>query len=243
MPYDPEKKADQPGEQEVRHTVLRLVGNHLRPGAPVSWQGYDLDLTGAVLDGGDLRSAKFTSSPGVPRGGNPIGGTVHFPGTNSGQPLNQHSVPPPPRQRPADQLLVGVRPLRVGGVDQRHAWVERLVDDGIEDRGSRSIPMPEHGLRGRQGEQRPAEPGAYGWVRFSARGPGGGVGMSRAAQRASWASGCPSSATSSTRNEPGGGLPCSTTAMPAECPARNEARTRRAARGRGNTPTDRPFFS
>jgi hypothetical protein len=31
--------------------------------------------------------------------------------------------------------------------------------------------MPEHGLRGRQGEQRPAEPGAYGWVRFSARGP------------------------------------------------------------------------
>ena len=36
-------------------------------------------------------------------------------------------------QRPADQFLVGVRPVGVGGVDQRHAEVERLVDDGDRD--------------------------------------------------------------------------------------------------------------
>jgi hypothetical protein len=32
------------------------------------------------------------------------------------------------RKRPADQFLVGVRTVGVGGVDQRHAQVERLVD-------------------------------------------------------------------------------------------------------------------
>src|SRR5580704_2198299 len=32
------------------------------------------------------------------------------------------------RQRPADQFLVGVRPVGVGGVDQRHAEIKRLAD-------------------------------------------------------------------------------------------------------------------
>ena len=52
MPYDPENP--EPGEREVRLTVIRLIRDHLRPTARVSWSGRDLDFTGAVFDGGDL---------------------------------------------------------------------------------------------------------------------------------------------------------------------------------------------
>jgi len=46
------------------------------------------------------------------------------------------------RKCPADQLFIGVRTVRVGGVDQRNAQVERLMDDGdgggVVPRGSMS---------------------------------------------------------------------------------------------------------
>jgi uncharacterized protein YjbI with pentapeptide repeats len=41
-------------ERQVRHTVIRLIGDHLRPSAAVSWQGHDFDFTGALFDGGDF---------------------------------------------------------------------------------------------------------------------------------------------------------------------------------------------
>ncbi|WP_020114930.1 pentapeptide repeat-containing protein [Streptomyces bottropensis] len=54
--------------REVRHTVIRLIRDHLR--LPVrhhhSWQGHDFDFTGVTFDGGDLSEAVFS------------GGTVHF---------------------------------------------------------------------------------------------------------------------------------------------------------------------
>jgi uncharacterized protein YjbI with pentapeptide repeats len=40
--------------------VLRLIAAHLRDESPVTWQGCDLDFTGAVLDGADFRRARFT---------------------------------------------------------------------------------------------------------------------------------------------------------------------------------------
>ncbi|WCN80910.1 pentapeptide repeat-containing protein [Micromonospora sp. LH3U1] len=48
-------------EQEVRHTVIRLVGRHLRltEEDARSWRGCDFDFTGAVFDGGDLSGATF----------------------------------------------------------------------------------------------------------------------------------------------------------------------------------------
>ncbi len=54
--------------REVRHTVIRLIRDHLRLASdhPRSWQGHDLNFTGAVLDGGDLSGAVFA------------GGTVDF---------------------------------------------------------------------------------------------------------------------------------------------------------------------
>jgi hypothetical protein len=74
LPYapDPDEDAD-PGERatyrahrEVRYTVIRLIRDHLREGAPVSWEGLNLDFTGVVFDGGDFTGAVFS------------GGKVHF---------------------------------------------------------------------------------------------------------------------------------------------------------------------
>ncbi|MFI0354285.1 pentapeptide repeat-containing protein [Actinomadura sp. 9N407] len=51
------------GLREVRHTILRLIGNHLRLPAedPYCWQGHDFDFTDVVFDGGDLHGAHFTA--------------------------------------------------------------------------------------------------------------------------------------------------------------------------------------
>ena len=53
-------------EQQVRHTVIKLIGAHLRSEATVSWQGCDFDFTGATFDGGDFSNAQF------------IGGAISF---------------------------------------------------------------------------------------------------------------------------------------------------------------------
>jgi uncharacterized protein YjbI with pentapeptide repeats len=44
--------------REVRHTIIRIIGNHLRENT--RWRGKNYDLTGVVFDGGDLRGAHFT---------------------------------------------------------------------------------------------------------------------------------------------------------------------------------------
>ncbi|MGA5498735.1 pentapeptide repeat-containing protein [Streptomyces cinereoruber] len=49
--------------REVRHTILRLIGDHYRrpEGTHGSWQGCDLDLTGVTIDGNmDFTGARFT---------------------------------------------------------------------------------------------------------------------------------------------------------------------------------------
>ncbi|MFM9457162.1 pentapeptide repeat-containing protein [Streptomyces europaeiscabiei] len=66
MPHAPDPPTDDQAlaswqrEREVRVTVLRLIAAHLRDGAPASWQGHDLDFTGAVLVEADFRGARFT---------------------------------------------------------------------------------------------------------------------------------------------------------------------------------------
>lgn len=47
-------------EREVRRTIIRTITGHLQEGAKTSWQGYDLDFTGAVLDGANFSGAQFT---------------------------------------------------------------------------------------------------------------------------------------------------------------------------------------
>jgi hypothetical protein len=76
LPYDPDPGNDAASaapaayraNREVRHTIIRLIGAHLRPGAAVSWQGLNFDFTGVVFDGGDFNQAGFS------------GGTVNFTG-------------------------------------------------------------------------------------------------------------------------------------------------------------------
>lgn len=56
-------------DREIRQTIVRLITDHLRidRGDPRSWQGHDLDFSGAVFDGVfDFSLAKFS------------GGTVRF---------------------------------------------------------------------------------------------------------------------------------------------------------------------
>jgi Caspase domain/Pentapeptide repeats (9 copies) len=70
LPYDPDpspaERDTDPSNWEIRHTVIRVITEHLKAGAAVSWQGLNLDFTGAVFDGGDFDHAEFT------------GGTVSF---------------------------------------------------------------------------------------------------------------------------------------------------------------------
>ncbi|MEN2416934.1 pentapeptide repeat-containing protein [Streptomyces rimosus] len=80
LPFTPDP-GDDPAHQEehhrylafrkVRHTILRIIGDHYRrpQAARRSWQGYDLDLTGVTIDG-DMNFSGAVFS----------GGTVDFSG-------------------------------------------------------------------------------------------------------------------------------------------------------------------
>jgi uncharacterized protein YjbI with pentapeptide repeats len=67
MPYSPDPGDDAPEAQrlsfqedrEVRHTVIRVIGDHLREGAK-SWCGLNLDFTGVRFDDGDFARAEFS---------------------------------------------------------------------------------------------------------------------------------------------------------------------------------------
>ncbi|WP_255953967.1 pentapeptide repeat-containing protein [Streptomyces odontomachi] len=68
--------------RQVRHTVIRLIRDHLRLDAdhPHTWQGRDFDLTGAVFDGGDLSKAIFSD------------GTVNFTDAHFVGPFSFHDA-------------------------------------------------------------------------------------------------------------------------------------------------------
>ncbi|MFI0411906.1 hypothetical protein [Actinomadura sp. 3N508] len=48
--------------REVRHTIIRVIGNHLNGHTDVYWRGHYLNFTGVVFDGGDSRSAVFSNA-------------------------------------------------------------------------------------------------------------------------------------------------------------------------------------
>jgi uncharacterized protein YjbI with pentapeptide repeats len=86
LPYDPDPGKHAPpadraaylGNREVRHTIIRIICDHLRPEAAESWQRYDLDFTGVVFDGGDFQGARFTNSKVSFRRARFSGGRVSF---------------------------------------------------------------------------------------------------------------------------------------------------------------------
>ncbi|MER5532030.1 pentapeptide repeat-containing protein [Streptomyces sp. NPDC002677] len=69
MPHAPDPPTDDHAlttwerERGVRGTVLQIIGSHLRDDIAEScesWQGYDLNLAGAVIHSADFRGARFT---------------------------------------------------------------------------------------------------------------------------------------------------------------------------------------
>lgn len=60
---DTEARREYRALREVRHTITRVIRDHLRlpPGHPDSWQGHNFDFSGATFDGGDFSSAIFSS--------------------------------------------------------------------------------------------------------------------------------------------------------------------------------------
>ncbi|MFI9467398.1 pentapeptide repeat-containing protein [Streptomyces sp. NPDC052492] len=68
--------------REVRHTIIRLIRDHLRlsPRDPRSWQGHDFDFTSVVFDRGDFTAAEFTGGTVSFNGAHFTGGTVDFVG-------------------------------------------------------------------------------------------------------------------------------------------------------------------
>jgi hypothetical protein len=113
MPYEPDPGPDAPaGEQqafrslrEVRHTVIRVITAHLRPGqrrAPTArdWRGLDLEFTGAEFTGGrvsfvtarftggmvSFEDARFTDGTVIFSGAQFTDGVVLFRALHSGRP-------------------------------------------------------------------------------------------------------------------------------------------------------------
>ncbi|WP_406490678.1 pentapeptide repeat-containing protein [Streptomyces sp. NBC_01604] len=92
LPFTPDP-GDDPAHQEehhrylalrkVRHTILRLIGDHYRRprGTHRSWQGCDLDLTGVIIDGSlDFGGAAFSGGRVSFHGAAFSGGRVSFHG-------------------------------------------------------------------------------------------------------------------------------------------------------------------
>ncbi|WP_329453811.1 pentapeptide repeat-containing protein [Streptomyces sp. NBC_01497] len=89
LPYTAEAALD-PADQnarhaylavrEVRHTVIRLIRDHLRLSCEHvhSWQGHDLDFTGCHFDGGSFDGAVFSGGRVVFTGARFADGTVTF---------------------------------------------------------------------------------------------------------------------------------------------------------------------
>jgi uncharacterized protein YjbI with pentapeptide repeats len=57
-----EERREFQANREVRHTVIRLIGAHLRRVDDMTWQRLNFDFTGVVFDGGDFVGATFLGS-------------------------------------------------------------------------------------------------------------------------------------------------------------------------------------
>ncbi|MFE3460030.1 pentapeptide repeat-containing protein [Nocardiopsis aegyptia] len=71
-----QREVDFAAMREVRHTVIRVIGDHLRE--PTRWRGKDYDFTGVVFDGGDFHGAVFSEGRVDFRGAEFTSGTVVF---------------------------------------------------------------------------------------------------------------------------------------------------------------------
>lgn len=82
LPMDADTAQAAREEREVRHTVMRLIGRHLRLAEDdaTSWCSYDFDFTGVVFDGGNFSEAKFSGGEVSFVGATFVAGKVFFDG-------------------------------------------------------------------------------------------------------------------------------------------------------------------
>ena len=88
IPYEPDPSDQAPAAErlefrasrEVRHTVIRVVAQHLVKDAAVSWQGLNFDFSGVVFDGGIFYGAEFSGGTADFSEATFSGGTVSFSG-------------------------------------------------------------------------------------------------------------------------------------------------------------------
>jgi hypothetical protein len=75
IPYEPalDSQWQHDEESEVRLSITSVISGHLRPGAPVSWQGHEFNLVRAVLRAADFADIQIT-------GGRFYFSLVRFPG-------------------------------------------------------------------------------------------------------------------------------------------------------------------
>ncbi|GGQ42415.1 hypothetical protein GCM10010267_00040 [Streptomyces griseorubens] len=81
IPHDDEAAAhDYLALREVRHTVIRLIRDHLRlpDNHQHTWRGRHLDFTGVVFDGGDFSTAQFSKCTVRFNGATFAAGSVSF---------------------------------------------------------------------------------------------------------------------------------------------------------------------
>lgn len=69
-----------PHDAEVRRSIIRIIRDHLQPDSSPSWEGHELNLTGAVLDGGDFSGVRLTAGRLLLAGANFRGGWFSFDG-------------------------------------------------------------------------------------------------------------------------------------------------------------------
>lgn len=67
-----------PNDREVRMAIISVLRSHLHESARVPWIGYDLNLSGAVFDGGDFTGARFDARRVSFAGAHFVGGTIQF---------------------------------------------------------------------------------------------------------------------------------------------------------------------
>lgn len=75
IPYEPALKSQwhHDEESEVRLSITSVISDHLRPGAPVSWQGHEFNFLRAVLRSADFADIQVT-------GGRLLFSLARFPG-------------------------------------------------------------------------------------------------------------------------------------------------------------------